>query len=116
MNILDKYKSLSATSEKLLPTLSNQKFNSYLKEIADILGIDKSRIVASGGSAGGHLAASTALLNQFDDIKEINSKFNSKPNALILFNPGLNSNEERWIKNQNQVERMDLGEHPLNID
>jgi integrase len=35
--ILDKYK----TEETLLPVISNQKFNSYLKEIADILGIEK---------------------------------------------------------------------------
>lgn len=35
--ILDKYKN----NETLLPIISNQKFNSYLKEIADIIGIDK---------------------------------------------------------------------------
>ncbi len=35
--ILDKYK----TDESLLPEISNQKFNSYMKEIADILGIQK---------------------------------------------------------------------------
>jgi len=35
--ILDKYK----TDKSLLPKISNQKFNSYLKEIAEILGINK---------------------------------------------------------------------------
>lgn len=35
--ILDKYK----TDESLLPKISNQKFNSYMKEIAEILGIQK---------------------------------------------------------------------------
>jgi integrase len=37
-NIIDKY-----TSDKnlLFPTISNQKFNSYLKEIAEIIGIEK---------------------------------------------------------------------------
>lgn len=37
--ILLKYDTLS--SKKLLPSISNQKFNSYLKEIAEIVGIDK---------------------------------------------------------------------------
>jgi|TARA_B100001093_G_scaffold269772_1_gene257890 acetyl esterase/lipase len=105
--ILADYRVSSRHDVKVINSISDGKSSiKWLKENADILGVDKSRIVASGGSAGGHLAASTALLNQFDDIKEINSKFNSKPNALILFNPGLNSNEERWIKNQNQVERI----------
>jgi len=47
--LLDKTKELLAsfkqnfdTKEYLLPRFSNQKINSYLKEIADILGIDKS--------------------------------------------------------------------------
>lgn len=35
--ILDKYK----TEDHLLPVVSNQRFNSYLKEIAEIVGIDK---------------------------------------------------------------------------
>lgn len=39
--ILDKYTLLSQTTGKLLPVLSNQKMNAYLKEIAAIVGIDK---------------------------------------------------------------------------
>ncbi|MDY3521062.1 site-specific integrase [Riemerella anatipestifer] len=38
--ILVKYQS-KVKNDKLLPLLSNQKFNAYLKEIADIVGIDK---------------------------------------------------------------------------
>lgn len=37
--IIDKYK--QADSDVVLPSISNQKFNSYLKEIAGIVGIDK---------------------------------------------------------------------------
>ena len=37
--ILDKYK--QENSEVVLPSISNQKFNSYLKEIASIVGIEK---------------------------------------------------------------------------
>ncbi len=36
-SILDKY----TTENKLLPIISNQRFNSYLKEIAEIIGITK---------------------------------------------------------------------------
>lgn len=37
--ILDKYN--NSDNETLLPVISNQKFNSYLKEISELLGIDK---------------------------------------------------------------------------
>ncbi len=40
-SILDKYRELSECTGKLLPVLSNQRMNSYLKEIADICGIGK---------------------------------------------------------------------------
>lgn len=52
------------------------------------LNIDENRIAAGGGSAGGHLAASTALLKGFDEVNE-NLKISSVPNALVLFNPVL---------------------------
>ena len=38
LNILERFRN---DSEFIFPRLSNQKFNSYLKEIADIIGIDK---------------------------------------------------------------------------
>lgn len=37
LEILDKYKS----EKELLPVISNQKFNSYIKEVAEIIGIEK---------------------------------------------------------------------------
>jgi len=55
----------------------------YLKINAEKWGIDSSRIVAAGGSAGGHLAAATALTKDFDAAHKINPK----PAALVLFNP-----------------------------
>jgi len=54
---------------------------SYVKQNVERFGIDPQRIAASGGSAGGHLAASLGTLK---DIKIDNF---SRPNALILFNP-----------------------------
>ncbi|MBD3630778.1 alpha/beta hydrolase [Cyclobacterium sp.] len=57
----------------------------YLKINAEKWGIDSSRIVASGGSAGGHLAAATALTKSLDTSQE--NYPDPKPAALVLFNP-----------------------------
>ena len=40
-SILEKYKNVAECTGKLLPVLSNQRMNSYLKEIADVCGIKK---------------------------------------------------------------------------
>lgn len=58
----------------------------YLREHASEFQIDTSKIVASGGSAGGHLAAATAIISKYDNPSE-NLQISSKPNALVLFNP-----------------------------
>jgi acetyl esterase/lipase len=52
------------------------------------LSIDDKRIVAAGGSSGGHLAACTALSIGIDEKNE-DLKISSVPNALVLFNPAL---------------------------
>ena len=52
------------------------------------LGADENRIAAGGGSAGGHLAACTALIKGYDDKNE-DLNVSSVPNALVLFNPVL---------------------------
>lgn len=58
----------------------------WIRKHAAELGVDPERVVAGGGSAGGHLAASTALLPQHDEPEE-DLSISSKPNALVLFNP-----------------------------
>ena len=60
----------------------------YLRENSKRLGIDPNRIVAAGGSAGGHLAACTGILRKFDEPEE-NHSISSVPNAMALFNPAL---------------------------
>jgi acetyl esterase/lipase len=60
----------------------------WLRTNSDLLDLDPNRIVASGGSAGGHLAVSTALLPDFDEPDEDHT-ISSVPNALVLFNPAV---------------------------
>ena len=49
-------------------------------------GVDPGRIVAGGGSAGGHVAAATAAVTQFENDGE-DLSISPKPDALVLFNP-----------------------------
>lgn len=60
---------------------------------ADELGVDPNKIVAAGGSAGGHVAAATALFDRHDDPADSLS-ISSKPAALVLFNPVLDTSEK----------------------
>jgi acetyl esterase/lipase len=60
----------------------------WIREHANELGIDENRIAAGGGSAGGYLAACSALIKDFDEKNE-DLSISSIPNALVLFNPRL---------------------------
>ena len=58
----------------------------YVRSHAGALGINPDHIISAGGSAGGHLAASTATLSGFDEGED-DDAISSRPNAAILFNP-----------------------------
>ena len=58
----------------------------FLRKHAGELNIDVVKIVGSGGSAGGHLAAAASLLPGLDDPMD-DLSVSSKANALVLFNP-----------------------------
>jgi len=59
----------------------------YVRAHAKELGVDPDRIVASGGSAGGHIAACTVI--DGGDAAGEDLSVSSKPNALTLHNPVL---------------------------
>ena len=58
----------------------------YIRENAAEFHVDPEKIVASGGSAGGHLAAATALIEDFNEDSD-DLSISCIPNALVLFNP-----------------------------
>ena len=58
--------------------------NQVVEKNSDRLGINPKKIIAAGGSAGGHVAACTGIINGFETG---NLKVSSKPQALVLFNP-----------------------------
>lgn len=58
----------------------------YVRSHATELGIDPKRLVAGGGSAGGHVAAATGTVPGLNEEGE-DTKVSCVPNALVLFNP-----------------------------
>lgn len=67
----------------------------YIRAHAADLGIDPAKIVANGGSAGGHVAVATAMFSQFDDPKE-DQKISAAPNALVLYFPVIDTSKEGY--------------------
>ena len=58
----------------------------WLRANAAKLGVDPGRVVASGGSAGAHIALCTAVVEALDAPGE-DARISSRPNLLVLFNP-----------------------------
>ena len=58
----------------------------FLRKNAGRLGIDPDRIAAGGGSAGGHVAATSGIVPGLDEKGE-DTAVSSESNALVLFNP-----------------------------
>ncbi|MBU2997785.1 alpha/beta hydrolase [Cellulophaga baltica] len=67
----------------------------WVREHADELNVDPEKIVASGGSAGGHIAICTALIEGHENSNE-NLKISSKPNAVIGYNPVFDTTEKGY--------------------
>ena len=58
----------------------------WVRSHASELGIDPDKIVAGGGSAGGHVAAAAAMTKGFNEDGE-DASISTVPAALVLFNP-----------------------------
>ena len=72
--------------QKTTPFLKQESVINFIREHANELHIDPSKIVASGGSAGGHLAAASATINDYNESTD-NTAISCVPDALVLFNP-----------------------------
>lgn len=66
----------------------------WVRENASKFGIDPNKIVASGQSAGGHLALATAMIDDYNENAD-NMKVSSCPNAVLLYSACVNT-VEAW--------------------
>ena len=67
----------------------------WIRQHAKELGVNPDKIVASGGSSGGHIACCTGVIDGFDEAGE-DLSVSSVPNAMILFNPVLDTTEKGY--------------------
>jgi acetyl esterase/lipase len=67
----------------------------YIRAHAGELGIDPHKIIVSGGSAGGHVAAATALFAGVDEADEDLTP-SPVPNALVLLYPVIDTSTEGY--------------------
>ncbi len=71
----------------------------FVKKNASQYGIDPNRIIAGGGSAGGHVAAATATVKGFNEVGE-DTSVSCVPKALVLFNPVADNSKEGYGYNR----------------
>jgi len=67
----------------------------YIRSHATELGIDPGKIAVSGGSAGGHVAAGTALFDGIDEAGE-DTGVSCVPDALVLYFPVIDTSTEGY--------------------
>jgi acetyl esterase/lipase len=88
------YRLLGKTATKLTDCISDcQAAMRYLRAHADELGIDPQRLAVLGDSAGGHLVACLAMV----DDPEGKSAMSSQPNLMVICNGVLDLTGPKWI-------------------
>lgn len=73
----------------------------WTRKHAKSLGIDPNKLVAAGFSAGGHLAACTAILNEYEETDD--SGLSSKPNALVVHSATYNTLKNNWFARNSEL-------------
>jgi len=68
----------------------------WLRQHANELGIDPRKLISSGGSAGGHLAACMMIKQSVESPKD-DTSISTIPQAMVLFNPVLSFEHEEII-------------------
>ncbi len=79
----------------------------YLKINGSKMRIDTSKIVAAGGSAGGHLAACTAIIKNVNEESD-NLSVSSVPFALVLFNPVVDTGKRGYGQTKMQGREFEI--------
>ena len=79
----------------------------YLKINGSQMGIDTSKIVTAGGSAGGHLAACTALIDDINEESDLLS-VSPKPFALVLYNPVVDTGKRGYGSKKVEGREFDI--------
>lgn len=67
----------------------------YVRSHAEEFGIDPDKIIVAGGSAGGHLAASTALFTEINETSD-DLSISCLPNALVLLFPVIDTSSDGY--------------------
>jgi len=78
----------------------------WTREQAQSLGIDPNKIVAAGFSAGGHLAACTAILKDYEP--ENPKGISTKPNAIVVHSASYNTMKSDFFAKQTEQNPMSI--------
>ncbi len=79
----------------------------WIRQHAEELGVRPDMLAAGGGSAGAHVAACSAIINDFDNPDE-DAGISSKPDLLILFNPVIDTTEEGYGQEKLEGRELEL--------
>lgn len=77
----------------------------WMRKNARRLGIDPKKLIVSGGSAGGHLAACMMIADSVDAEGD-DLSISTIPQAMVLFNPVLSFENEQMLKRLGDNKRL----------